>query len=400
MNQKKKILLITIAIIVVAFLIFKLIFHSKESSKITIETSHLEIGNIENIVTATGTIEPIKQVEVGTQVSGVVQKIYVDFNSKVKAGELIAELDKTNLRASLSVAQTNYETAQNELNYVKKIYERQKSLFEKQVISQVDLDQAQYNLVNAQGNFSQRKSDLEKAVTNLSYADIKSPIDGVILSRTVDVGQTVAASFNTPTLFTIAQDLTKMQVEADVDEADIGKVKIGQRVEFTVDAFQDKTFYGKVTQIRLNPTVTSNVVTYTVIIDAENPDQKLMPGLTAIITIFTQELTNVSIIPIKAIDFKPDSAIYIEYARLNHIEIKKSLATSKKHDSKEVWVKKNNIIEPRIISVGSRDEINIQVLSGISKGEEIVLDMKKEELSIETPSGSPFMPKRPIHKTK
>ena len=400
MNRKKKILLITIVSIVVAFFIIKFIFKSKESTKISIETSQLEIGNIENIVTATGTIEPIKQVEVGTQVSGVVQKIYVDFNSKVKAGELIAELDKTNLRASLSVAQTNYETAQNELNYVKKIYERQKSLFEKQVISQVDLDQAQYNLVNAKGNFSQRKSDLEKAITNLSYADIKSPIDGVILSRTVDVGQTVAASFNTPTLFTIAQDLTKMQVEADVDEADIGKVKIGQRVEFTVDAFQDKIFNGKVTQIRLNPTVTSNVVTYTVIIDAENPDQKLMPGLTAIITIFTQELTNVTIIPIKAIDFKPDSAIYAEYARLNHIEIKKSLESSKKHDSKEVWIKKNNIIEPRIISVGSRDEINIEVLSGILEGEDVVVDMKKEELQVEAPSGSPFMPKRPTKKNK
>lgn len=400
MNQKKKILLITIVSIVVAFFIIKWIFKSKESTKISIETSQIEIGNIENIVTATGTIEPIKQVEVGTQVSGVVQKIYVDFNSKVKAGELIAELDKTNLRASLSVAQTNYETAQNELNYVKKIYERQKSLFEKQVISQVDLDQAQYNLVNAQGNFSQRKSDLEKAVTNLSYADIKSPIDGVILSRTVDVGQTVAASFNTPTLFTIAQDLTKMQVEADVDEADIGKVKIGQRVDFTVDAFQDKIFNGKVTQIRLNPTVTSNVVTYTVIIDAENPDQKLMPGLTAIITIFTQELTNVTIIPIKAIDFKPDSAIYAEYARLNHIKIEKSLKQSKKQDTKEVWIKKNNIIEPRLISVGSRDEINIEVLSGISEGEDVVIDMNKEELNVETPSGSPFMPKRPTKKNK
>lgn len=388
-----KIIFIIIGIIVIIWLGIK-IFSPKTSSKIEIETEKVTFGKIENIVTATGTIQPIKQVEVGTQVSGVVQKIYVDFNSKVKKGDLIAELDKTNLRASLAVAQSNYKTALNELKYVQKIYDRQKSLFEKQVISQSDFDDAQYKLVNAQGTMEQRKSDLEKAQTNLGYADIISPIDGVILSRTVDVGQTVAASFNTPTLFTIAQDLTKMQVEANVDEADIGKVREGQRVSFTVDAFQNEVFQGKVSQIRLNPTVTSNVVTYTVIINAENPNLKLMPGLTAIVTIYTLEITNATIIPQKALEFIPEKETLIQYYNQNLLE---KIPTIIEQKGKSIWVIKNKQLEQRTITIGNNDEINVEVKSGLEAGEEVVLSMKAitENIANENSNGSPFMPKRP-----
>lgn len=398
MKIKTKQIIIAVIGLIILFIIGKFIFTPKANARIEIETEIASLGTIENIVTATGTIQPIKQVEVGTQVSGVVQKIYVDFNSKVKKGQLIAELDKTNLRASLSVAKSNYNSALNELQYVSKTYDRQKALFDKKVISQADFDEANFKLINAQNTLSQRKSDLEKAQTNLNYADIISPIDGAILSRTVDVGQTVAASFNTPTLFTIAQDLTKMQVEANVDEADIGKVKLGQKVLFTVDAFQNETFNGTVSQIRLNPTVTSNVVTYTVIIEANNPDLKLMPGLTAIVTIYTLEIKNILTIPQKALEFVPSKDLIDAYTIQNNLE---PYTVSPTDEKNIVWVVKDKKLEPRKIKTGAKNDIYIQVISGISPKEEIVLDLK--EVTVEsnaTNTGSPFMPKRPNQNKK
>ncbi|HCC29569.1 MAG TPA: efflux RND transporter periplasmic adaptor subunit, partial [Marinilabiliales bacterium] len=246
--QRKKII-ITASVICLLILSLWLIvkFTGKTKNTVQIETTTVSKGNISNLVTATGTIEPIKQVEVGTQVSGVVQNIYVDYNSEVKSGQLIAELEKTNLLASVNEAMANYNTALYEMNYLQKIFDRQEALFQKKVISETDYDEAQYKLITAKGTVEKRKTDLEKAKTNLSYASIYSPIDGVILSKSVDVGQTVAASFSTPTLFTIAQNLKEMQVEADVDEADIGQVKEGQRVVFNVDAFQGEEFQGVVT---------------------------------------------------------------------------------------------------------------------------------------------------------
>ena len=398
MKIKTKQIIIAVIGLIILFIIGKFIFTPKANARIEIETEIASLGTIENIVTATGTIQPIKQVEVGTQVSGVVQKIYVDFNSKVKKGQLIAELDKTNLRASLSVAKSNYNSALNELQYVSKTYDRQKALFDKKVISQADFDEANFKLINAQNTLSQRKSDLEKAQTNLNYADIISPIDGAILSRTVDVGQTVAASFNTPTLFTIAQDLTKMQVEANVDEADIGKVKLGQKVLFTVDAFQNETFNGTVSQIRLNPTVTSNVVTYTVIIEANNPDLKLMPGLTAIVTIYTLEIKNILTIPQKALEFVPSKDLIDAYTIQNNLE---PYTVSPTDEKNIVWVVKDKKLEPRKIKTGAKNDIYIQVISGISPKEEIVLDLKEVtgESNAST-TGSPFMPKRPNQNKK
>ena len=274
MKTKRNIIIGGIVLVVLAIVAYGYI-KSEDAIVIEATTVLAKKADVTTMVTATGTIEPITQVEVGTQVSGVVEKIYVDYNSVVKEGQLIAELDKTNLRASLTQAQASYDNAVNQRNYMQTIYERQKTLYDNQVISKSDFDDAKYNYETAKGTVIQRLSDLQSSRTNLSYADIFAPIDGVVLSRAIDEGQTVAASFSTPTLFTIAQDLKEMQVEADVDEADIGQVKEGQRVTFTVDAYIGETFEGIVTQVRLDPTVTSNVVTYTVVIKADNPDLKL-----------------------------------------------------------------------------------------------------------------------------
>lgn len=312
MKTKKYIIIGSIVAIILAIVAFTFL---KGNDDIIIEAKTIEAkkANVTTIVTATGTIEPITQVEVGTQVSGVVEKIYVDYNSVVKQGQLIAELDKTNLNAAATQAQAAYDNALSQRDYMEIIYNRQKSLYENQVISKSDYEDAFYNFQTAKGTLTQRLSDLQKAKTNLSYANIYSPINGVVLSRAIDEGQTVAASLSTPTLFTIAQDLKEMQVEADVDEADIGQVKEGQRVEFTVDAYIGETFNGVVTQVRLDPTVTSNVVTYTVVIKADNPDLKLKPGLTATISIYTLELKDVLTAEAKAINFKPERDLLAIY---------------------------------------------------------------------------------------
>lgn len=295
-----------------------------------VKTVKAKKANVTTLVTATGTMEPITQVEVGTQVSGVVEKIYVDYNSEVKEGQLIAELDKTNLKAALTQSQAAYDNALSQKRYTETIFERQKKLYENQVISKSDYDEALYSYETAKGTVTQRLSDLQAAKTNLGYANIYSPIDGVVLSRDIDEGQTVAASYSTPTLFTIAQDLKEMQVEADVDEADIGNVKEGQRVTFTVDAYVGETFEGEVTQVRLDPTITSNVVTYTVVIRADNPDLKLKPGLTATISIYTLELNDVLTAEAKAINFTPDVESLNDYNLQNNLPPIKSIQQDEK----------------------------------------------------------------------
>lgn len=268
------------------------------SVKVTNET-------ISTTISATGSLEPVDQVEVGTQVSGDIAKIFVDFNSKVKKGQVIAELDKSKLKATLAQTEIAYKSAENDYKYKQSTFERTKKLAESGSASAVDLESAEYNVNSAKLSMERSKNEVDQARLNLSYATIKSPIDGVVLQRAVDVGQTVAASMSTPTLFIIAKDLSQMKVMADVDEADIGQVKSGQRVEFTVDAFQDEKFSGKVQEVRLNPTTTSNVVTYTVVITADNPDQKLLPGMTATCTIVTQEIPDAIAIPVKALKFTP-----------------------------------------------------------------------------------------------
>jgi len=395
MKNKKKIIIGSIVLVVLAIVAYSFI-NGDDAMIIEAKTVAAKKANVTTMVTATGTIEPITQVEVGTQVSGVVEKIYVDYNSVVKEGQLIAELDKTNLNASKIQAQAAYDNAVSQRNYMKTIFDRQQTLYDSQVISKSDFEDAQYNYQTAKGTVTQRLSDLQSARTNLEYANIYSPIDGVVLSRAIDEGQTVAASLSTPTLFTIAQDLREMQVEADVDEADIGQVAEGQRVEFTVDAYLGETFQGEVTQVRLDPTVTSNVVTYTVVIKAHNPDLKLKPGLTATISIFTLELNDVLTAEAKAINFNPETEILATY-NMHHNLPENTSNISKKETT--LWVLGNNkSITPKTVSLGASDGVNVQVLSGISEGENLVYSLKgvsKSEASSAGANESPFMPQRP-----
>ena len=392
MKNKKKIIIASVVVVVLAITAF-LFMRGEEPVVIEAKTIVAKTANVTTMITATGTIEPITQVEVGTQVSGVVEKIYVDYNSEVKQGQLIAELDKTNLLAAVTQAQAMYDNAVTQRNYMQTIYDRQKSLFDSQVISQSDFNDAKFNYETAKGTVTQRASDMQSAKTNLSYANIYSPIDGVILSRDIDEGQTVAASYSTPTLFTIAQDLKEMQVEADVDEADIGYVKEGQRVSFTVDAYIGEEFEGVVTQVRLNPTVTSNVVTYTVVIKADNPDLKLKPGLTATISIYTLELNDVLTAEAKAINFKPEREALSQYNIQQNLTDNK---TKGNRNSSTLWVLDDKgAIVPKVVTLGASDGVNVQILSGVSKGEKLVYSLEgvsASETKTSDKSESPFMP--------
>lgn len=395
MKNNKKIIISAIILIVIAIVGFSF-FKGDDAVVIEPKTVAAKKANVTTMVTATGTIEPINQVDVGTQVSGVVEKVYVDYNTVVKEGQLIAELDKTNLQASLTQAQAAYDNAVSQRDYTKTIYDRQKTLYDNQVISKSDFDDANYNYQTAKGTVTQRYSDLQSARTNLGYANIYSPIDGVVLSKDIEEGQTVAASYSTPTLFTIAQDLKEMQVEADVDEADIGQVKEGQRVEFTVDAYIGETFKGVVTQVRLDPTVTSNVVTYTVVVKADNEDLKLKPGLTATISIFTLELNDVLTAEAKAINFKPEREILATYNQQHQLETNNS---ERSREATALWVlESNGSITPKTVTLGASDGVNVQILSGISEGDKLVYSLKgvsKSEASTTEKSESPFMPQRP-----
>ena len=394
MKTKKHVIVGSILFVVLALVAYKFI-NGEDAVVMEAKTVKAKKADVTTLVTATGTMEPITQVEVGTQVSGVVEKIYVDYNSVVKEGQLIAELDKTNLKAALTQSQAAYDNALSQKRYTETIFERQKKLYENNVISKSDYDEALYRYETAKGTVTQRLSDLQAAKTNLGYANIYSPIDGVVLSRDIDEGQTVAASYSTPTLFTIAQDLKEMQVEADVDEADIGNVKEGQRVTFTVDAYIGETFEGEVTQVRLDPTITSSVVTYTVVIRADNPDLKLKPGLTATISIYTLELNEVLTAEAKAINFTPDIESLNEYNMQNNLPPTQSIKQSEKT---QVWVlNQDRSLTAKTVAIGASDGVNVQILSGISQGDEMVYSLKQsnKEVAKEASSESPFMPQRP-----
>ena len=303
--MKKKYWYIIGIVIIVAGVVAWFTLKKKSSEKVEYRSSQVEHGDIRIVVTATGTLSADTTVQVGTQVSGIISKIFVDFNSVVKKGDVVALLDTTYLAAALEDAASSLYRAQVQVDLTKRTFDRTKKLFEEKVMAQADYDQALSDYETAKGNLRSAKSSLERARINLKYATIVAPVSGVVISRAVDRGQTVAASFNTPTLFTIANDLTKMQVQASVDEADIGKIRVGQEVSFTVDAYTDQTFNGTVRQIRLQPTVTQNVVNYTVIIDVPNEDMKLMPGMTANITVKIQEVQNVMRVPASALRFWP-----------------------------------------------------------------------------------------------
>ena len=341
--------------------------------------------DVTTTVTATGTIEPVTSVDVGTQVSGIVSKLYVDYNSVVKAGQIIAELDRTNLMSELSSMQANLKSAQSELDYQKTNYERYKALYDKGLISANDYEQARLSYIKAQQAVTNQKESVKKAQTNLGYATITSPIDGVVLSKEVEEGQTVASSFNTPTLFTIAQDLTDMRVIADVDEADIGEVKEGQRVSFTVDAFPNDTFQGAVTQVRQQATTESNVVTYEVVISAPNEDLKLKPGLTANVVIYTLEMPDVLAIPSKALRFKPSEAMLNEGETITDID-----------SPLKVWTKEGPNIKAIAIQTGVTNGTLTQITEGLSAGTRVITDVQSNEGDIEDDqqqNSNPFMPK-------
>lgn len=393
MNKSKKKYAVVGGIILLAALAF--IFWPKgESASYVLTTEKVKRGNLTTSVTATGTVEPITLVEIGTQVSGVISKIYVDFNSEVKAGQVIAELDKRMLASELETAQATLQSRQVELQQQLRTYNRNKELWEKKAISKADWEAVETAYETAKLAVTSSQASVFKAQTNLGYATIYSTIDGVVVSRAVEEGQTVAASFSTPTLFTIANDLTKMQVIANVDEADIGQISEGQRVMFTVDAYPNDEFEGRVVQVRLEATTTSNVVTYEVVIDAPNPDLKLKPGLTANVNIYTLEENDVLTIPSKAMRFAPDTEI------MNQIEgVQVEQPANGTTAKQSVWVKSGNTISQRNISIGTSDGINIQVLDGLEEGVDVITGVSQQ--SAVTPvvesngETSPFMPQRP-----
>lgn len=365
-NKKKKLIIcMSVAIAIIAAVTIFMRSNKRQPITIIYETAKVERATISNSVTATGTIEPVNKVEVGTQVSGIISKIYVDYNSIVKKGQVIAELDKINLESELASAKANLASSKSELDYQETNYKRIKALHDKGFISDDDFDIADLSYKKAKEAYLVQLQTVQKAQTNLGYATITSPIDGVVLSKDVEEGQTVAASFSTPTLFTIARDLTDMQVVANVDEADIGNVRDGQRVTFTVDAFPDDTFEGRVKQVRQQGEEESNVVTYEVVISAPNNDLKLKPQLTANVNIYTEEIENVVSVPAKALRFSPSKEMMNDGEK-----IKDCNATNK------LWIKETNILKAYPVKTGITNGIRTQILEGVKEGTAVITNAK------------------------
>lgn len=385
--NKKKWMLIVACVVVLAAIVYALMGGKKEAPVMDYETARVEKSTIGNSVTATGTIEPVTKVEVGTQVSGIIDKIYVDYNSVVHKGQIIAELDKTNLMSELNSAKSNLAGAKSDLDYQRANYKRIKALYDKELVSGNEYDTALLSLRQAESTYAQRKEAVSKAQTNLGYAIITSPIDGIIISKAVEEGQTVAASYSTPTLFTIAQDLTDMRVIADVDEADIGEVEVGQRVSFTVDAYPGETFEGQVTQVRLEATTESNVVTYEVVISASNKDLKLKPGLTANVTIFTLERNNIVSVPTKALRFTPTKEMLNPGEKIEDCQ-----------GAHKVWVREGKTLKAYAVKTGITNGTRTQIVSGIKEGAEVIVEMKaasadaEQEGAGDNAESSPFAP--------
>lgn len=384
MKIKKGYIIATCVVLVI--LALWLILKPSDKAQLTLETSSVTRITVTNSVTATGTVEPVTEVEVGTQVSGIIDKLYVDYNDEVKAGQVIAEMDRVTLQAELESAQSNLASAKTEYEYRLKEYNRSKTLFEKELISDSDYDLAVYNYEKALNSYKQSQASMVKVQRNLGYATITSPIDGVVISRAVEEGQTVAAGFSTPTLFVIANDLTKMRVIADVDEADIGQVKEGQSVGFTVDAYPDDVFDGIVQQVRLEPTTTSNVVTYEVVITADNPELKLKPGLTASVTINTLNRDNSLSVPTRALRFTPDME------QMEQFGLK---VEGTEPQTRHVWVKNGDTIHPEAVETGYAMNDRTEILSGVKEGEIIVAGVSVSGTTKKATARSPFMPGPP-----
>ncbi|MGA2408363.1 MAG: efflux RND transporter periplasmic adaptor subunit [Bacteroidales bacterium] len=438
--------------VIITSLVFFLVGSCHKGDKsYTFETAIVKKGSIINTITATGTIQADTTVLIGTQVSGVIKKIYVDFNSNVKKGQLLAELDKTPLQTQVQQAQASLDDSKSEVEFQTATYERYKALLDKKLVAQADYDQVKYSYDKARANLKTAQAGYDKSIVNLNYASIYSPIVGVVLNRAVDQGQTVAASFSTPNLFTIGNDLTQMQVQANVDEADIGQVRTDEPVDFTVDAYPNEIFKGSVRQIRLQPIVTSNVVTYTVIVNAPNPEKKLMPGMTANITVLVQKVDSVMIIPGKALRFTPDAAFLSEYMKNNPMGQRQGTGgagrpagtggtagpagtggtagtgltggtpgtaanqpnpggfqaggqTGKKPVI--IWVKDGENVRRVRVVTGAIDGTNAEIKSGLKEGDEVILSMTLASKSTTTTAAAtptttnPFMPQRPPQGTR
>ena len=389
--MKKRNMLIAAYVLLAAVVLWVLLRPSKRE-EITLETAPTSRIAISNSVTATGTVEPVTEVEVGTQVSGIIDRLYVDYNDVVKAGQLIAEMDKVTLQAELESSEAELASCKTEYEYQSKNYARTKTLHEKELVSDQEYDEALYLYEKARNAYAQSQAAIVKVKQNLDYATITSPIDGVVISRAVEEGQTVAAGFETPTLFTIANDLTQMRVIADVDEADIGQVADGQRVQFTVDAYPDDTFEGTVEQVRLEATTESSVVTYEVVITAHNPDLKLKPGLTANVTIYTLEKENALSIPTKALRFVPDAGLLSELDMSVASDTVPAVA-----GKREVWVRSGQHLTPRYVTTGAASGDRTEILDGLTDGEEVAVAMTSTTVVEQMPTAerSPFMPTPP-----
>ena len=374
-----KIWIAVVVIVIVAVAAWAMSGGKKEED-INFKEEKVALKTLQNSVTATGTIEAVTSVTVGTQVSGIVNKLYVDYNSQVKKGQVIAELDKTNLLSELNTAKANLASAQSSLNYQAANMERYKTLYKKGLVSADEYENALLTYRQAKEQVASSKENVQRAQTNLGYATITSPIDGTVISKSVEEGQTVAASFNTPELFTIAKDLTNMQVVANVDEADIGGVKEGNRVTFTVDAYPDDTFEGTVKQVRLEATTTNNVVTYEVVISAPNADLKLKPGLTANVTIYTQERSGVLAVANKALRFTPTKET-----------VGKDMKIVDCKGKNKVWTLNGNTLTAHPVTIGQSDGINTEITKGLKQGDkivtEIVVNVPEEEDAPEQSQG-------------
>jgi HlyD family secretion protein len=388
MKKSTKTIWIVIGAVALAALLW-LAFRPTAKDSIALQTDTVQRIDISSSVTATGTVEPVTEVEVGTQVSGIIDKLYVDYNDVVKAGQVIAEMDRVTLQAEVKSASATLGSAKTESDYRTKEYNRIKTLHDKELVSDSEYDQALYEYESAKNALIQAQATYDKAVRNLSYTTITSPIDGVVISRDVEEGQTVASGFETPTLFTIAQDLTDMEVVADVDEADIGQVAVGQRVEFTVDAYPDDVFNGTVQQVRLEATTSTSVTTYEVVIDAKNPDLKLKPGLTANVTIYTLEENGILSVETKALRFTPDKEI------LKEINIKVEGTEPETTDTtRAVWVLNGNTISPKTVVTGPSSGDRTSIRNGLEEGEVVVSGVTEETTTKKstTTTRSPFAP--------
>lgn len=363
----------------------------KKKQNMELETYTVEPTSMSEVVTATGTMESVTQVDVGTQVTGIIDKLYVDYNDHVKKGQLLAEIEKTLLSSELKSADANMASAKSSYEYARTNYERDKKLHEEKLISDYEFQTSKKDYEVAKMSYEKSQADRVRAAKNLNYAEIYSPIDGIVISREVEVGQTVVSSMNVANLYVIA-DLENMQVVGNVDEADIGQVKVGQHVTFTVDSYPDDTFTGTVTQVRLNPTTTSNVVTYEVIVAAPNPELKLIPGMTANLTIYTLELNDVTAVPLKAMKFEPNKADDKDSGLPAPVALKQPAKAS-------VWVLRDGKLVETAVELGMTNSVYQQITKGLKSGEKVALQYQKieEGAQKENKEENPFMPKPPGH---